>query len=263
MKRVTSSCPIRFLYELNPLAKAFAVIPAMMWVIFSRDFATSVGFTLLAFVTLIIGVRMTWRFAILMFVAMPILLALMTLSFGMWVNPELVNTTPMLFSIGPVDIYRGSLVIGLATGARITSVILMAMMSGLTTNGQDLVRSLITQLKVPYRVGYTALAAQRFIPRFAYELELIRSAHRVRGISGGNGPFAKIRRASGYLIPLLASAIRHAERVALAMDSRAFGAHKTRTERTEVPWRIRDTVFCVLYVLASGAIAVWALNVNL
>jgi hypothetical protein len=36
-------------------------------------------------------------------------------------------------------------------------------------------------------------------------------------------------------VPLLAGAIRHAERVALAMDARAFGAHPDRTERHLVP----------------------------
>jgi energy-coupling factor transport system permease protein len=55
-------------------------------------------------------------------------------------------------------------------------------------------------------------------------------------------------------VPLLAGAIRHAERVALAMDSRAFGAHPTRTERHLVPFRVRDTVFTVAMLLTSAAI---------
>ena len=46
------------------------------------------------------------------------------------------------------------------------------------------------------------------------------------------------------------------QRVALAMDSRAFGAHSTRTERHLVPFRTRDTVFTVATLLASAAIFV-------
>jgi energy-coupling factor transport system permease protein len=57
-----------------------------------------------------------------------------------------------------------------------------------------------------------------------------------------------------YAIPLLASGIRHAERVALAMDARAFGAHPTRTERVVSRWRVRDTVFVVLFLAASATI---------
>ena len=115
-------------------------------------------------------------------------------------------------------------------------------------------RSTVQQLRVPYRIGYTALAAFRFVPRFGHELEVIRQAHRVRGAHGGRGPFAAIARWSGYIVPLLAGAIRHAERVALAMDARAFGAYPDRTERHIVPFRVSDVVFIVLFVAASAAI---------
>ena len=55
-------------------------------------------------------------------------------------------------------------------------------------------------------------------------------------------------------MPLLAGAIRHAERVALAMDARAFGAYPDRTERHLVPFRARDVVFIVLFLAASAVI---------
>ena len=55
-------------------------------------------------------------------------------------------------------------------------------------------------------------------------------------------------------MPLLAGAIRHAERVALAMDSRAFGAYPDRTERRLVPFRARDVVFIAAFWLASAAL---------
>jgi len=41
-------------------------------------------------------------------------------------------------------------------------------------------------------------------------------------------------------------AIQPAERVALSMDSRAFGAHRRRTEMTDEPWRARDWAVVVL-----------------
>ena len=113
---------------------------------------------------------------------------------------------------------------------------------------------MVQQLRVPYRIGYTALAAFRFVPRFGHELEVIRQAHRVRGAHGGRGPFSAIARWAGYAVPLLAGAIRHAERVALAMDARAFGAYPDRTERHLVPWRIRDTAFVTLFFALSAAL---------
>ena len=53
----------------------------------------------------------------------------------------------------------------------------------------------------------------------------------MRGGARGRGPVDKVREVIGYAIPLLASAVRKGERVALAMDSRGFGA-VTATERT-------------------------------
>ena len=54
---------------------------------------------------------------------------------------------------------------------------------------------MVQNLRVPYRIGYTALAALRFVPRFGHELEVIRAAHRVRGTDARRGPVAAVRRA--------------------------------------------------------------------
>ena len=56
------------------------------------------------------------------------------------------------------------------------------------------------------------------------------------------------------VVPLLASSIRHADRMALAMESRAFGAHPTRTERTPSRWRPRDTAFTLTLWLLTAAL---------
>ena len=85
------------------------------------------------------------------------------------------------------------------------------------------------------------------------------AAQRVRGLDHGRCPIAAVRRTLAVAIPLLASAIRHAERVALAMDARAFGAHATRTERTPSRWRARDTAFVVLAWCAIAAVYWWGL----
>jgi energy-coupling factor transport system permease protein len=160
----------------------------------------------------------------------------------------------VVWQIGSWTLYGGALAVGFATGLRIAAIVALALIAGLSTTGPDLVRSTVQQLRVPYRIGYTALAAFRFVPRFGYELEVIRQAHRVRGAHGGRGPFAAVARWSGYIVPLLAGAIRHAERVALAMDARAFGAYPERTERHVVPFRTRDVVFTVLFLAATAAI---------
>ena len=253
---MTASSPRQFLYALNPLAKIAGVAPAMLVLIFVRDFATPAVFLVLSLALIVLGSRLTWRVAALLFLALPIGMIAIGVGFSLWVDADLVRDTAAVLQLGDWTLRRGALAIGFATALRLGAIIALALIGGLTTTGPDLVRASVQQLRVPYRIGYTALAAFRFVPRFGHELSVIRAAHRVRGHHGGNGPFARIARGWGYIVPLLAGAIRHAERVALAMDSRAFGAHTTRTERHLVPFRVRDTVFIVVSIAASAAIFV-------
>lgn len=246
-----------FLYTLNPLAKVAAVIPAMILLVFVRDLATPSAFLVLGYALILIGARVTWRLLLLLLVIVPVAMIVIGLGFSLWVDAALVGDTTPFLQIGRWTLFSGALQIGFATALRLGAITALALVGGLTTSGPDLVRASIQQLRVPYRVGYTALAAFRFVPRFGYELSVIRAAHRVRGHHGGRGPFARIARGWGYIVPLLAGAIRHAERVALAMDARAFGAHPTRTERHLVPFRARDVVFIVTFVAASAAIFVF------
>ncbi|MFB7249097.1 energy-coupling factor transporter transmembrane component T [Microbacterium sp. NPDC056234] len=253
-----------FLHHLNPLAKIAGALPAMLLLVFVRDLATPAAFLILGYALLLIGARLTRRTALLLFVAVPAGLLVIGSGFSVWVDGALVETTAPVLRVGGWTLYTGALQIGFATALRLGSILALALIGGLTTTGPDLVRAGIQQLRVPYRIGYTALAAYRFVPRFGHELAVIRAAHRVRGHHGGRGPFARIARGWGYIVPLLAGAIRHAERVALAMDSRAFGAHPTRTERHLVPFRPRDIVFIVLFIAASAAVFIatfpWQLN---
>ncbi|SDQ62226.1 energy-coupling factor transporter transmembrane component T [Microbacterium sp. cf332] len=246
----------RLLFQLNPLAKLAAPVPAMIALVFARDLVTPLALLALAYAVLLVGMRWTRRSALLLLVALPAGILLVGAGMSLWVDAARASGTPVVVQLGAWTLYAGAVQTGLATGLRLGAIAALAFIAGLTTTGPDLVRATVQQLRVPYRIGYTALAAFRFVPRFGHELELIRQAHRVRGAHGGRGPFAAAARWGGYVVPLLAGAIRHAERVALAMDSRAFGAHRDRTERHLVPFRRRDVVFVALFWIVSGAILV-------
>jgi len=250
-----AASPARFLYRLNPLAKLAAPAPAMLLLVFVRDAATPAAFLALAYAVLLMGVRLTRRLALTLFVALPAGMLVIGLGFSVWTDPTRIGDpgTPVA-QLGGWVLTSGMLAVGYATAFRLGAIIALSLIVGLSTTAPDLARSFVQQLRVPYRIGYTALAAFRFVPRFGHELDVIRQAHRVRGAHGGRGPFASIARWSGYVVPLLAGAIRHAERVALAMDARAFGAYPDRTERHLVAWRVRDTVFVAAFVAVSAAL---------
>ncbi|MDZ8276481.1 energy-coupling factor transporter transmembrane component T [Microbacterium aquimaris] len=245
--------PIRFLYGINPLAKLLAPLPAMALLVFVRDITTPLVFVALTYIVLLVGVSFTRRLAALLLLV-PVAAVVMGLGFAIWTDSSGVDQSIVLWQIGGWTMYGGAMLVGLATGARVAAIVSLALIVGLSTTGPDLVRASVQQLRVPYRIGYTALAAFRFVPRFGYELDVIRQAHRVRGSHGGRGPIAALRRWVGYIVPLLAGAIRHAERVALAMDARAFGAYPDRTERHLVPFRTRDVVFIVVFLAVSAVV---------
>lgn len=252
--------PSRFLYALNPLAKLAAPVPVMVVVMFSRGIALPLAFIVFATAVLLIGARLSGRAIAALLLGIPVAALVLGVTFGVWVDPSSVADHPAasvaLVSIGDWDFTLAAYLVGFATGLRILAILLLSLIAGITSTGTEFVRSMVQNLRVPYRLGYTALAALRFVPRFGHELEIIRAAHRVRGTDVGRGPVAAVRRSLGYIVPLLASAIRHAERVALAMDARAFGAHGTRTERHLSLWRVRDTVFVACFLAVSIVIAV-------
>ena len=246
-----AAAPRHFLHHLNPLAKLAAVVPAVVMLVFVRDLLTPALFLALSYALILAGCRLTASVVVLL-VTLPGAVAVLTLGFSVWADPAAVADTAVVLQIGTWTLHSGALQVGLATALRLAAIVALALVPGLSTTGPDLVRAAIRQLRVPYRIGYTALAAYRFVPRFGHELAVIRAAHRVRGHHGGRGPFTRIARGWGYIVPLLAGAIRHAERVALAMDARAFGAHPTRTERHIVPFRTRDVLFLVAVPAASA-----------
>lgn len=252
-RRATAS-RIRFLYALNPLAKLAAPLPAMVLLVFVRDAATPAAFVMLAYAVLLVGVDFTRRLAAVLFLALPVSALAIGFGFALWTDASRVDQSVVIWQLGGWTMYGGALEVGFATGLRLSAIVALTLIAGLSTSGPDLVRASVQQLRVPYRIGYTALAAFRFVPRFGHELDVIRQAHRVRGAHGGRGPIAAIARWFGYIVPLMAGAIRHAERVALAMDARAFGAHPDRTERHLVPWRVRDTVFVVAFWAISAVV---------
>lgn len=247
----------RYLHHLNPLATLGAPIPIIVAVLFTQGLLTPAVLVALAYAIILTGTRLTRFVAVLLFAIVPLGVLVLGAGLTLWTDPSrLADAGAPLVGIGGWTVMSGAAVSGYATALRITVMLILTIMAGIATTGPDLVRSAVQHLHLPYRLGYTALAAYRFVPRFKHELAIIRAAHRVRGRGDGHGPIAAARRAWGYVLPLMAGGIRHAERVALAMDSRAFGAHPDRTERHDVPWRTRDWLFLIGFPLVSAVLMV-------
>jgi energy-coupling factor transport system permease protein len=155
-------------------------------------------------------------------------------------------TAEELIRIGPIRIATDAAVAGVGLACRVIAIASVGAVFSLTTDATRLVDSLVQQARVAPRFAYGALAAYGAIPRFGEDLATLRQARRVRGLRGGWHP--------GLLVGVLVLAIRHGDRMALAMDARAFGSGP-RTFYRPIGWHWLDLVMAI----GAGAVLVVAL----
>jgi energy-coupling factor transport system permease protein len=158
----------------------------------------------------------------------------------------------VLWRAGPFTATVEGAVIGLSLAERSLAIAAFSVLLMMSTDPTDLVRSLVQQAHMPARFAYPALAAYRFLPLLQGELETIRLAHRLRGVGRRRGPLSWLREQARLSLPLLANAIRRAERVALAMDARGFSGRRSRTHFRRIPFGAAD-VWLVIAAVAGGA----------
>jgi energy-coupling factor transport system permease protein len=98
------------------------------------------------------------------------------------------------------------------------------------TTSPDHLGLALEQTRVPYEFAFAFTTAVRFVPVLAEEAQTIMDAQKARGLELEKGSFLKrIRNYVPVLIPLIVSAIRRSLELAEAMESRAWGATKKRT----------------------------------
>ena len=159
-----------------------------------------------------------------------------------------------LFSVGSIRVTLPALRTAASLSLRILSFAAFSVVFVKTTDASALILSLIHQCRLHYRLAYGIMVGYRTLPLLQGEYETIRAAHRVRGVREREGPLGLWGRVRRYSVPLLAGAVRRANRVALAMDARAFGAFPERTYRRTMKVTAADWTFLGCTVAASGVL---------
>jgi energy-coupling factor transport system permease protein len=98
-----------------------------------------------------------------------------------------------------------------------------------------------------YEFAFAFTTAVRFVPVLAEEAQTIMDAQKARGLELEKGNILKrIRNYIPILIPLIVSAIRRSLELAEAMESRAWGATKKRTNLYKLKLRKGDYILIVI-----------------
>jgi energy-coupling factor transport system permease protein len=117
------------------------------------------------------------------------------------------------------------------------------------TTSPDHLGLALEQSRVPYEFSFAFTTAVRFVPVLAEEAQTIMDAQKARGLELEKGNFLKrIRNYVPVLIPLIVSAIRRSLELAEAMESRAWGATKKRTNLYALKFHRGDYVLLAITI---------------
>ncbi len=166
------------------------------------------------------------------------------------------RSLPALLEVGPLRITWPAISGGIAIGLRVLVVALTSLLVFATSDPTSLADSLVEQWRVPDRFAYGTLAALRVTPFMATDWTTTATSRRLRGLQP-RGVVGRVRDWSAQLLVLLVSAIRRAERMALAMDARGFDNGLARTHYREIRVGWRDWITLgVGFAVAAAAILV-------
>lgn len=238
-----------WLHRLNPMAKFLGVVVVMAGAMLYFDPFVPAALTAGLIAILSLAGRVPWpRLARWLVPALGLGLPLAVFN-ALYYDVSRLASPTVIGRFGPWRLTVEGAWVGLGLGARVACFLAASLFFIATTDPTDFALSLIQQAHLPYRFGYGVLVSYRFLPLLRAEFETIRAAHRVRGVGERAGLRGRTEQLRRYAIPLLAGAIRHSERTALAMDSKAFGAGPGRTYRRALRVRPADWAF-VLGALA-------------
>lgn len=173
----------------------------------------------------------------------------------------------LIFSLGFVKIYMEGVWFAIKMALRI--LILVAGASLLTfttssialTDGLERLMSPLTVLRFPaHDIAMMMSIALRFIPTFSEETDRIMKAQSSRGAEFDTGGFMKkIKNFIPVIIPLIISAFRRAEDLAVAMESRCYRGGKGRTRYRVLKFTWNDLVVTLAVVVFAAVVIVLGL----
>jgi len=170
-------------------------------------------------------------------------------------------------AIGPVDVSRAGLALGLSFAARAMLIGVLSIVFVRSTDPARLMVSLHQQARLPGTITYAVLAATRLLDQLPDMMESIRQAHAVRQ------PDRAYRTAPGHLPTLrmssspramgaaaftvLVISLRRGERLAMALQTRALGSGP-RTFLNPVTVCRADALLAVGVVVVACAVVAWS-----
>ncbi len=231
---------------VQPVASLLGVLALGLLLVLSLD-VVSAAVALLLEVLLLPLLRIPWRTLLLRTAPLTAAVPLTAVSIALYGRPS----GREWFDLGFVHVTDGSLELALATALRVLGVGLPAIALFVRVDPTDLADGLAQLLRLPARFVLGALAAVRMTTLLGGDWRQLRSARRARGLADTG----RLRRGASMAFALLVLALRRATTLAVAMESRGFGAPGRRTWAR--PARFGGPEWAMVAVLVGiGAVSV-------
>jgi energy-coupling factor transport system permease protein len=230
-------------HRLHPLVKA-------SWLLFGTVFVFVVqnpwvllgGLVLIGLAFLAARLRLRRLFGVRLFLTTAFLLAGLQMIFN--------HEGGLLFEWGPLRLTTGGVEVGIYVAARFLCVVFLSYLFVLTTSPNDLAYAFM-QAGLPYRYGFALITALRLVPLFQQEAAIVYQAQLARGVQYDRRNLRRlVILARQYILPMLVSALRKVDSLAVSMEGRCFGAYQQRTYLRTISVHWEDYLALVGLVLA-------------
>lgn len=113
------------------------------------------------------------------------------------------------------------------------------------TRFNDLTNALVSVARIPYKYAFTVTTAMRFVPVFGDEMAAILEAQAARGVAlDGHGPLRKLRMILPLTAPLVISAAKRSEQIAMAAEVRGFHLRTRASSFKRYAFTVADYAAC-------------------
>lgn len=170
------------------------------------------------------------------------------------------GTTPLIKPLIPIgkgigQVTLEGLLFAVLLALRLMAMIIMLPLVSFTTPVQSFALGMV-KMGLPYKLAYTLTTALNLVPILQTETGVIVDAQKLRAMQTfEKGKIGEKMRAYPALVtPLVIGSMRRAQLMAVAMDSRAFGASKSRTYLEDISMHFKDWAFLIGSILFSVGI---------
>lgn len=179
------------------------------------------------------------------------------LIFSVLINMLFIEEGKVVIDIGWIQITDEGLETAFYLGTRLIMLVLGTSLLTFTTTPNQLTDGLekslgfLNKIKVPVHVMAMIMSiALRFIPVLTEELDKIMKAQTARGIDFESGGLLKrVRSMVPIVVPLFIAAVRRANDLAMAMESRCYHGGERRTKLRPLVYGKRDlAAYAVLII---------------